>query len=338
MNLKVLPMSTNTIVECNLTLMFQFSILQSSRKDVIPWLISKYTNLQCDPMTGDKFELIRDPNWFPKDKVFYRDFYSLKGAFKDSQNFDLMDTIRSFLDHEQYVNGAFDTYYVPNSDNYGIIHCKKNYLIYGYNDNLQELNIISYTNNYNYDAFVIKYPDFINAVKKRSDNTIFINGIKIRPDFDFSIRIDQINNGLYDFLNSCHREDYLSTNSKKVYGIASLEEFNIYLHNIGYMSEFIRRGSYYSIYDYQMLMCLRLDCLIKNNMLLEDLSVLSDELRIYANDFKKNCALYNKTRDITVLKAIIDVFEVSSTLTITLAEKIYDTLNSSDPKEILHNV
>lgn len=324
---KVLPITINTIVECNLTLMFQFSILQSSSNHVLPWLVSKYTNIQYDPV-GDKFELIRDPNWFPKDKVFYRHYYSLKTNFKDSEDFDLLAMIRSLLEDEQYVNGAFDSYYVPTSDNYGMIHCIKNYLIYGYNDDQEEFYILSYTNDYNYDSFRINYSDFIAAVKNRSDNTIVINGIKIKPDFDFSIRMDQIHNGLYDYLNSCHREEYLSTNPKKVYGKACLDEFKKYLHNIGYMSEFIRRGSCYSIHDYQKLMCLRTDCLIKSNMLPNDMSILIDELNVYSKDFKKNCELFNTTRDITVLKNIIDVFEVSSSLTTSLAKQIYDTIHN----------
>lgn len=324
---KILPITTNTIVECNLTLMFQFSILQSSSKNVVPWLVSKYTNLVYDPAVGDKFEFVRDQNWFPKDKVFYRHYYSLKTSFKESQDFNHLNMIRSLLEDEQYVNGAFDSYYVPTSDNYKTVHCIKNYLIYGYDDDLQELNLVSYTNNYNYDTFVIKYNDFIAAVHNRIDNTIVINGIKIKSEFDFSLHTDQIHNGLYDFLNSCHREDYLSLGPKKVYGKACLEEFKKYLHNIGYMSEFIRRGAYYSIHDYQMLMCLRVDLLMKNNMLSDNMGMLIDELRIYAKDFKKNCELYNATRDIVILKAIIDVFEVSTALTISLAEQIYDTLH-----------
>lgn len=328
MSSKVLPITTHTLVECNLTLMFQFSILQSSSSDVIPWLINKYTNIQHNPATDDKFELVRDSNWFPKDKVFHRHYYSLKTDYKDSEDFRLLDMIRSLLEDDQYVNGSFDSYYVPTSDNYRIIHCIKNYLVYGYNDELQELHIVSYTNDYTYDSFVINYCDFILAIKNRYDNTIIINGIKVKPGFDFSLKTEQICNGLYDFLNSCHRDDYLSLGPKKIYGVACLEEYKRYLQNVGYMTEFIRRGSYYSIHDYQMIMCLRAEVLIKRNALLDNLTTLIDELRLYAEDFKNNCQLYNATRDITILKTIIDLFEVSSALTVSLAQKVYDTLSS----------
>lgn len=331
---KILPITANTLVECNLTLMFQFSILQSFSKDVTPWLVSKYTNLQYDPV-DDKFELVRDLNWFPKDKIFYRHYYSLKTDLKDSSNFDHLDMIRSLLEDGQYVNGSFDSYYVPTSDNYGMIHCIKNYLIYGYDDNLQELNIVSYTNNYHYEKTVIKYTDFIIAVKNRSDKKIVINGIKIMPDFDCSIQTQTMHNGLFDFLNSCHHNDYLSLGPKKVYGKACIEEYKKYLNNIGYMSEYINRGAYYSIYDYQKIMCVRTDLLIKRNMLQDNMSVLIDELNIYAKDFKKNCELYNATRDITVLKSIINVFEVSSELTICLAKQIYDALHEQIALEII---
>ena len=70
-----------------------------------------------------------------------------------------------------------------------------------------------------------------------------------------------------------------------------------------------------------------MNLLIKNNVLPNDMSILVDELSIYAKDFLKNCELYNTTRDITVLKTIIDVFEVSSVLTTSLAKQIYDTIH-----------
>ena len=328
MTARVLPITTQTMVECNLTLMFQFSILQSASREVFPWLASRYTNVMCDPSAGDKFDLVRDPNWFPKDKVFYRHYYSLKSDFKNSEDFDLLSMIRSLLDDDNYINGSFDSYYVPTSDNYRIIHCIKNYLIYGYDDNLEELSVLSYTNDYNYESFVISYLDFINAVYNRSDNMLVINGVKINPDFNFNIQMDAMHNGLYDFLNSCHSGSYLSLGPKKVYGKACFEEFKKYLQNIGYMSEYIRRGSYYSIYEYHILMCKRTEILMNINVISEDLSVMIEELKIYAKDFKINCELYNTTRNIAILKTIIDVFEMSSVLTITLANKIYDVLHN----------
>lgn len=51
-------------------------------------------------------------------KVVHRNCYSFNCNPKDRKDLDLLDTIRSLLDNEDYVCGLLDSFHVPTTDNY----------------------------------------------------------------------------------------------------------------------------------------------------------------------------------------------------------------------------
>lgn len=246
----LLPIQEKPMFECNLTLMFQFSILEAHVHNIIPWTACRFTNIRFIPETGNKFELVRPANWFPEEKVFLRNRYTLRTDFPDECRFDVLHMISGFILNGQYVNGSYDSYYIPASDNYLQKHCYKNYLIYGIDKDNQLLYIIGYTKGFNYETFTVGFEQFLDSLNKREDKSFTINSVCINPDYKFEYDEQMLREGLYDFEHSINRKVPLIPRDTAIYGRKALEIFDEYMRHVGYLDEYPRRDSVLSIADY----------------------------------------------------------------------------------------
>lgn len=246
----LLPIQKKPIFECNLTLMFQFSILEAHVDNIIPWAACKFTNIRFIPETGNKFELVRPANWFPKEKVFLRNRYSFRTDFPDRCRFDVLRMMILFILNGQYVNGSYDAYYIPVTDNYLKTHCYKNYLIYGVNEEKRIFHLLSYTHGYEYEPFELSFDEFMESLNKREDKTIAFSSVGINPEYCFEPDEKERLDGLYDFEHSINRKSPLIPRDTAVYGRKALEKYEEYIRNVGYLDEYPRRDSVLAINDF----------------------------------------------------------------------------------------
>lgn len=161
-------------------------VVLSGHKECIPWFYSNYLQLKCDK----KFKSIL---------TFCADGYSAlpwldtellaKNLLEKKHN--LHELVCSRIENCAYFSSSYDEFYIPTSPAYRSRHFDHDFLIYGYDKNAREYNVLAYTSRRTLEAFTISFDQFYSAfhskwIRKRYNLYFFKK--KKTSEFSFSIK------------------------------------------------------------------------------------------------------------------------------------------------------
>lgn len=306
-------------------LAFQLSVLQSCGKDIMPWLIGKFTNLVYNSASCWQFDLCKDDLWFAKEKVFIKSHFLFNTKLTFA-NLDILQLVRDYLDDGQYITGDFDTYYIASKPGYQKYHQMQDYLIYGYCDVSKELFCFGYTAPFTYGLYTISYSEYMAAICGRLDNRFNINAVKLNSKFQFEYTAASIYNGTYNFLNSTNQNTTYTTRNSCEYGVKCFDNLKTHLSNTGLYYEYIDRRNYLVIQDFEMMLIARMRYLIAKNTISKKHLATTTDLDSLTNEFVTQCKLYNEIKSTICLENVLAYFDKISSINIKFAEIICSAL------------
>lgn len=205
---------------------YEFCILMASKKEVRPWLLTKYCNCLYGKNERSKFDfVISGGEWFANEEVFIIDTIRVKKNLNLPFQNNLFNIILHRINDGAYIYGYFDEYYINTKRTYQKDHYKHSFLIYGYNNVSKLFNAIGYTKHNKFEEYNISFEEFMIALTDLPK--IELTFVCLNPNYTYEAKIENIYYGLYDYMHSIYSAGSYEPNV--VYGIDTLAEFSKYV-------------------------------------------------------------------------------------------------------------
>lgn len=128
--------------------------------DAMGWLYTKYIQVGFRKETS---RMDYDHSFFFKeDHVFTRSYYTLSYDF--CLNYNIISFIKQFINEGFYVTGHWNEYLISEKKSYQQQKAIHNYLMYGYDEEKEELLSVGYTKDGHWNYFNVSYGQFIDSV------------------------------------------------------------------------------------------------------------------------------------------------------------------------------
>ncbi|MGN6712772.1 hypothetical protein [Anaerocolumna jejuensis] len=259
-------------------------------KECLPWFYSNYIQLVCNPNHKDVFLdfltlcPIFDNNywieflypgipWLNKNCIEEYVFYK--------NNLDINEFIIQSINSENYIITALDEYYIPYKKSYQINHYLHDYLIFGYDSEEKEYDILGFDNSHHFGKSKINFDVISNTFNNSHERKI--NGVdklyynpikllKINEDFSFILDLQLIKNFLIDYLESKNSfimfRSIRNITNNLMYGISIYDELIKYFQNDDNKESYDIRALHI-LWEHKKCMLLRLDYIINTYNLKE---------------------------------------------------------------------
>lgn len=183
---------------------------------------------------------------------------------------DINTYIHWSINNGYYIEIQLDDYYIPSRDRYCSEHRKHNNLIYGYDDERNEYNLIGYNNKLHNS--MIAYADFERAFKAISNDGDIIYRIKYAPsDQTFEFNKNILKEKLQEYMEGIDSSEAFATTVPLQEGIYGIKVYDVLINT--------ERGKYlllqdkrisYVLYEHNKIMKDRIDYLISKKIISDD--------------------------------------------------------------------
>ena len=302
-----------------------FSIIEAQGKDIMPWVAGEMVNYQYVPGDGWQFDTLKNMYWYDNIKLFYKQTYLFDSHIPGWKYADVFElAIRALEDHK-YIHTRLNAYYLPEDAAYQSFHRTVNCLIYGYDDVKKEIYYLRFLPGDGITECCSSFNVVTEALCCKEDGQVQLELLRFNPDFEFKLNINELYNGIFDFLNSTQRNLSIVKVTPNEFGIESLKRLRNYLIQVGSNYEYIERNYYTSFYDFQVAMDIRYRYLRQCGILPSDwYDTDIFEFKNTADQFLFNCEKYNKSKEKTLLKDIVRQFDQLVEWDIGFSSEMFD--------------
>ena len=290
---------------------FDYEIGECKRKMKIGFQVKLNDNVYYDWLFSNHIQLSGDIHDYDcklryyygicKDYHYYTNNYFLDYQIIDIEEYknygiDILNFVKCNLNNNKYIEMWLDYFYVKGRSEYRKEHHAHQFLIYGYDDELEELMILGYTDNGILKLSKMKFTDFIKCGKDSySTNQMIITGYN-QDGRCFELNISHVAKLLKQYLegyNSSNDISHLFTSESRKFGI---KIYNELISEKGlYLLVRDRRISHI-LYEHKKCMFDRIDFLAAKGYLSEssrkNLSDKMNELLVLTSNIRNFCIKY----------------------------------------------
>lgn len=308
------------------------SILWGSKEKVIPWLSDRFIQLvirpNFDPTIADFYDHADLDNFISL--IYGCPFLGWMRNNRITANFTkFTDYIIYQINQGYYLEPCLDNYYFKFTNHYQKKHHIHPTLIYGYDNDNEQVYIADFFDGKRYTREVVSYEE----INKSIENVdYFINLYKLQ-DAQYKFNPELMNTYLYDYMNSkdsLHKFGFSCPeyNKNVLFG---LDYYDFVISNICNIYKSIDIRPFHILFDHKRLMKIRLEFLysqkIYDNYKIKDLILKNDEL-IYKSNILRNLAIkYNIRNDIETMQIIKDKCNKLKSLDYALVSDILATVS-----------
>ena len=311
---------------------FEFGILYTQDiKIVLPFLYTFFINIRMQKIDlGQKFNFVFDKiSWFEEYNVFEYKQYTF--PVLPSQE-EYINSIKDNIDNGFYASSGFDEYYVPGKDFYHKRRFAHTFLMYGYNDNLQEVHLIGYTKNGKFEKYSIKYSDMYNALWYNNTRTMHYR--KLNEKFEYKFDLLKCYEELHQYLNSI----YIGVGRKddEVYGLEANDGFRKYVYDTILQTKPIDIRYSRFFFEHKEFMLKRMEFLHKEGLAEDYISQYEKVSYTYKN-IHMILLKYNLTGKISSLEKIYEMLQEANDIEKRILNNVLYDLKKHLPKETVSN-
>lgn len=338
--IKELPIIDNPWIQTYQIRNFELGILQNQ----VPWIYGKYINCCCHKKSFTHC-IGSHGRFFTKDNAMLMQKFKFDKSIFENSNWNFVEFVKNMIDHQWYVLGDFDEYYIRVKDAYKNCHFRHWAFIYGYDDIAETFLTIGYTRGGKYRKYVMSFEEYNNAIKvafdqesdkyvKKHIDRIEFYAVKINPQYSFQLNLNDIYIGISDYLQS--RDSY-DNNEEDFYGIDCERKFSEYLLNIPKDDKIIDIRFSRLFMELKNIMLHRLKYLSSTSIISEDLVLQYETIANKQNVVHMLCIKYNITHNEQLLNNISDILSevicLEQKILPKVNENIYKVLKSDNQRK-----
>ncbi|MEK5415724.1 hypothetical protein [Paenibacillus sp. FSL L8-0708] len=288
-----------------------FSIIATNGTSYIPWFLSRFSQLYCQP-AKNFFINMDEPNWFP-DKTNFCPFLDVNLVDKgliNKMGSTIIDSIIELINNNYYLFMVVEQKHIPGSYGFNKYSFPHDIMIYGYNLNREILYIAdNFSGKYQFSECSFTQFDLayhtLDKARDRLDSKICL--LKNRSDRFEEFDLMRVVDSIYGYWKSSSPEQRSSNWSSAfdgcVKGIESYEVVKEYLNLLskGEVKYDIR--PFHSLWEHKKIMIMRLEYMQRNGLLKTDHTILNSYKNIEQMSLiLRNLILkYNLTQDHSIL-------------------------------------
>lgn len=187
-----------------------------------PWLFSNFIQLSCDVTVQHRrleFFYGMSKQWEYNTFHYFFD----TNQYKTSEIIEMggLKYIRKCIDKGKYLETKLDQYYIPQRDEYHMLHHLHQNLIYGYDDAERCFEIVGYDRNGKLMKTQINYSDFKASIKRNEDTSFYVITYA-QSGYHFRFHADYVKGMIEEYLNgvdSGKKLSHLVSLPQRTYGI-----------------------------------------------------------------------------------------------------------------------
>ncbi len=184
--------------------------------DLTKWICSKMINCKYDFHSPDhKFDFFVDDIWGVKENIVSYQSLSLSKETIDILEYDLIPTLRMFIDNGFYIVGTYNEKYIPEKPAYNQFDYIHDYLIIGYDG--EAFISVGYLADNKMRRFKIPFENMIKSLSGVEKNNIFMGFLNFNNNAEFKYDLLKIAKDLDGYLCADNLQD--SVMSDAVFGI-----------------------------------------------------------------------------------------------------------------------
>lgn len=301
-------------------------ILEAYGNDKL-WLYNNYISLWIYATRRRKeymvdFKYDKDTDYYEQCPMLNAEIIGVK------KNHNIIDIIKDSINNEKYIFLAVDTFFIESwwNDVKRKMHSEHEMLILGY-DNEKKVILAADFFKHTYSIQEISYLDFRMAfdaymgyIRERDNvDTVKIIAYQYIKNKMHTLNMERIRNMISDFLNSCENtindeSDLFTVHEDVLYGIECLNHITEYFKECIYKNEWLDHRIIHLIYVFNDVMYYRIDYMIKNKYIYDNVSIRNIQNDFYdmahKNEMLRNLVIkYNIKKEQRYGEIIIEKME-----------------------------
>ena len=290
MSTAILPITTAPTLVSDERIAMSLAVLEGQSVDVHPWLSCRYANIKYDPLALNVFDLCEDDPWFAREGVFFKSLFSCDRGMLGFDKEYLLEVISFSIENGEYVTGAFDAFYVPSKSEFGALHRKRYFLIYGIDTEHALLYLLGETAESSFGKYTLSFDDFWASIESKENRKARLEFLRFNSDFIFKPDLRCLRDSICKFLGFAAVNVSHESCDHSVCGLSALSKMREQLRELGGVREFVDRNFYLKFCDFQTFVTLRCESLSAN---FGDLTDMAAKLRTASECFFELCQRFN---------------------------------------------
>ena len=205
---------------------FPLGAIKANLASYDAWLCHKLINPVRWTYSG-KFDMFDKDMWSVKDGLTTLQSIQLNPASYSNKAIDIIQFNKFMLENNNYINGAYNEFYITGKGAYKSYDFIHDYIIFGYDDNQRVFKSAAYLPQKGYSFFDIKYDDYFDSIVNCDIDSIEIQYHSFNKNFNAAIDYEFIKTELENYLHS--KKTANNEYSPDIFGIRVWQEFAEYI-------------------------------------------------------------------------------------------------------------
>lgn len=302
---------------------FVCSIVFSENHKFLPYLLSNYVQIVFYNQPPYTWLNYYRENWMlNKDGLIKQNIVNIPDFILKKNLFSMAKIARKCLDQGYYIYGQYNEFYIPGKTAYLTKYYPNDYILYGFDDNKEEFLSAGLVND-EYITFRIPYEEYRNALKNEGQNQEHFYYLHFNKHLDLDFDMTGLKKRLYDYLNSINPE-----NSGNAMGLEAIRHLSLYIKEKIELHEEFELRLLYAVREHKKLMLKRLEYMINNGYLSEDLALINEYKVVVesADEVYKLGEKYNIGMKTVLPNQICDKLEHILEVETDLLNKVYQKI------------
>lgn len=272
-----------------LSISYQYSafvigiIEANAKKDITPWLCSRYIDCTFRENYADKFSISFYDHFATYENVLINEKVSFQIKTIEKLNINIISLIKTMLSNQKYIYGHYNEKYVPGKKSFEKKYRYHDFLLIGYDDFKEVFISVGYLADEKFQKFEIPYKNMMDALLTLDTPVLSIDIFSFNSSFIFSFDLEKILLMLENYIKS-EVSSFEKINGH-FYGIDSIKELSYHFKKTClYTSDFKIKYTK-SLLEHKKFMFLRIKYLCENGYLnekyyVEQASVIFNEAKL----------------------------------------------------------